>query len=64
MDKDLKCFLQILNIEAEGAQYRTHDNIIYKMVSIAHIDNVNTQHTTEIVNPRGLISSMSDDFSR
>jgi hypothetical protein len=64
MDKDLKCFLQILNVEAEGAQYWTHDNIVYKMVSIAYINNVNTHHTTEIVNPSGLISSMSENFSR
>jgi hypothetical protein len=34
------------------------------MVSTAYINNVNTHHTTEIANPRGLISSMSEDFSR
>jgi uncharacterized spore protein YtfJ len=56
--------IQMLNMEAQGAQYRTHNNIIYKMVSTAYVDNVNTHHTTEIVNPGGLIASMSEDFSR
>jgi hypothetical protein len=34
------------------------------MVRTAYVDDVNTHHTTEIVNPRGLISTMSEDFSR
>jgi hypothetical protein len=53
----------MLNNEAQ-AQYKTHDNIIYKMVSTAKVDDVNTHHITEVVNPRGLISSISEDFSR
>jgi hypothetical protein len=56
--------LKMLNNDAQGAQYKTHDNISYKMVSTANVDDVNTHHTTEIVNPSGLISSMSEDFSR
>jgi hypothetical protein len=56
--------LQMLHKEAQGAQYWTHDNIIYKMVSTAYVDDVNTHYTTENVNPGGLISSMSEDFFR
>jgi hypothetical protein len=56
--------LQMLNKEAQGAQYRTHNNMIYKMVSTAYVDNVNTHHTTENVIPGGFVSSMSEDFSQ
>jgi hypothetical protein len=48
---------QMLNMEAQVAQYWPHNNKIFKMVSTAYVDNVNTHHTTNIVNPGGLISA-------